>query len=217
MSRSKLRKFQEIRSRKNVVEIVYPNKPSDSIDWQVHFGNNNPIVLELACGNGEYTNGLAELNPNKNYIGIDIKGERIWRASTDSITNGLTNTAFFRCQIDHLAEYFKPGSVSEIWIIHPDPFLRESDTKKRLTSSKFLNVYRQICKPSAIVHLKTDSKELFDSTLKVLYSENRAPLAATNDLYASHLFRDHHGITTRFEQKALDNGSKIYYIKFLLN
>ncbi|MBC7472269.1 MAG: tRNA (guanosine(46)-N7)-methyltransferase TrmB [candidate division SR1 bacterium] len=216
MSRSKLKKFQEITTRKNVIEVVYPNKQNISIDWQAHFGNKNPIILELACGNGEYTNGLAALNLDKNYIGIDIKGERIWQASTDSITNNLTNAAFFRCQIDHLADYFEPNSVSEIWIIHPDPFLRESDTKKRLTSRKFLNIYRQFCRPNSIVYLKTDSQELFDFTLKILISENITPIVAVNDLYKSHFLTDHHLIITRFERKALNNGGKIYYIKFSL-
>ena len=132
MARSKLKKFQEIEIRKNVIETSYPSNKNTDIDWQKHFGNNNPLILELACGNGEYTNGLAVLNPDKNYIGIDIKGERIWRASSYSLDKNITNTAFLRCQIDHLTKYFEPNSIDEIWIVHPDPFSKESNTKKTL-------------------------------------------------------------------------------------
>jgi tRNA (guanine-N7-)-methyltransferase len=216
MPRSKLKKFKEIKSRKNVIETDYPGKLNTDIDWSSHFGNDFPIILELACGNGEYTNGLASLNPNKNYIGLDVKGERIWQGSTDSINKNLTNTAFLRCQIDHLTEYFKPVAVDEIWIIHPDPFLKASNARKRLTSSKFLEIYRKISKPNTIVHLKTDSYPLYISTLETLSTENIIPEISIENLYKSDYLYDHHNITTRFEQKALDQGGQIYYIKFTL-
>jgi tRNA (guanine-N7-)-methyltransferase len=216
MSRSKIRKFKEIQFRKNIIETSYPSKQNTDIGWLDHFGNSNPIVLELACGNGEYTNGLAALNIDRNYIGVDIKGERIWQGSTISLEKNLINTAFLRCQIDHLAEYFDPRSIDEIWIIHPDPHLKDSDKRKRLTSSKFLDVYRQVAKPRTAVHLKTDSKELFDFTLETLKNEKMEIQITCHDLYNSEYLDDHHNIVTRFETKALSKNNQIYYIRFLL-
>jgi tRNA (guanine-N7-)-methyltransferase len=217
MPRTKLRKFQEIETRKNVIETSYPSSQNIDIDWPAHFGNDNPIILELACGNGEYTNGLAALYKDKNYIGVDIKGERIWQASTDSFELGLKNTAFLRCQIDHLTAYFRANQISEIWIIHPDPFLKESNSRKRLTSAKFLNIYRKICKLGTIIHLKTDSQPLFESTIEVLNAQNITPISVTKDLYNSDLLKENHNIVTKFEQKALNQNGFIYYMKFHLS
>jgi tRNA (guanine-N7-)-methyltransferase len=217
MSRIKLKKFTEITYRTNIIEPSKANFKSVKDNWNTHFGNSNPIVLELACGNGEYTNGLAIINPNKNYIGVDIKGDRIWQASTDSQKNYLTNTAFLRVQIDHLQDFFGPNEVSEIWIIHPDPFVAGSDERRRLTSYKFLEVYRKFIKRDCPIHLKTDNKNLFDYTLEVLANQNIKPEIACTDLYNSHYVEDHCNIVTRFEKKALDKQSKIYYIKWCMS
>jgi tRNA (guanine-N7-)-methyltransferase len=213
MARTKLKKFVEIESRASVIEPSKSNYKTIKGNWHQHFGNDNPIIVELACGFGEYTNGLAELHPENNYIGVDVKGDRIWMASTISIEKNLSNTLFLRCEIDHLLEFFALGEISELWIVHPDPFLRDGDKNKRLTSPKFLKIYRQLLKKGSNIHLKTDNKVLFDYTVDILKQENITPHIITENLHKSLYLEQHHGILTRFEQKALDKQGLIYYLK----
>src|SRR5688500_7356319 len=157
MAQKKLQRFAEIRSFRNVLE--YPAGIKGK--WSAFFGNTNPIILELACGKGEYTVGLAELYPEKNFIGIDIKGNRIWVGAKAAIEKNLFNAAFLRIQIEKLDEYFAADEVDEIWITFPDPHLRNSRSKKRLTHPKFLRLFAIVMKKSGVIHLKTDSPELY--------------------------------------------------------
>ena len=147
MAKNKLQRFSEIRNFNNVIEInyddIFNNKTAGF--WQKDiFKNNNPIVLELACGKGEYTIGLAKQNPNKNYIGVDIKGERIWKGAKDAIDLKLDNVRFLRTRIEHLNLVFSKNEISEIWITFPDPFLKKSKSRKRLTSLRFLEIFASV-------------------------------------------------------------------------
>src|SRR5688500_13990868 len=151
MGQKKLARFEELGSFKNVLQF-----PKDMAGkWKDFFGNNNPITLELACGKGEYTLGLAQLYPERNFIGIDLKGNRIWVGARKALNEELTNVAFLRTQIDHINSYFSAGEVSGIWITFPDPQLRVSKAKKRLTHPKFLRLYQQFLAPGGLIHLKT--------------------------------------------------------------
>ena len=149
------------------------------------FGNRHPLVLELGCGKGEYTVALARKYPAKNFIGVDIKGARMWVGATDALQNNLTNVAFLRTRIEFIRSCFAPGEVSEIWLTFPDPQPQQSRENKRLTSPRFLQSYREIMQPEGIVHLKTDSQSLFEYTCEVVESNNLQILACTDDLYRS--------------------------------
>ena len=210
-------KFAQVSERGHVLE---PGKPLyDQIkgQWREQlFGNSNDLVLELACGRGEYSTGLAPHFPDRNFVGVDIKGDRLWYGSNVALRENLTNVAFLRTQIQHLENFFAPGEVSEIWIIHPDPQLKESDAKHRLTHPRFLDIYRKVCPPGTWVHLKTDSRPLFDFTLEVLAGQRIADLAYTFDLYESPMLAEHYGISTRYERKFNELGHSINYLKFRL-
>jgi tRNA (guanine-N7-)-methyltransferase len=157
MARRKLKHFAEMAALPNVLE--YPeNMPGK---WAEHFGNNNPLVLELGCGTGAYTISLAERYPDKNFIGVDIKGARMWHGATAAHQDGKTNVAFLRIVIENIAEYFAPNEVSEIWITFPDPHPREGKARKRLCSPRFHEIYRKFIQPVGKLHLKTDNQELF--------------------------------------------------------
>lgn len=212
MPRTKLRKFQEIESHPRIIEPSKPHYHEMKKKWHEFFGNQNPIVLEIACGYGEYTNGLAQVFPNKNFIGVDIKGERLWRGVKNSEHLNLTNTAFLRTDIQNLKDFFDDGEVDEIWIVHPDPFHKTSQERKRLTHPRYLELYKQIAKKDSIFHFKTDNKELFEFSLKHISALQPAFLESTTDLHSYPLLQNHHGIQTRYEKKALQNGGSIYYI-----
>ena len=219
MAKNKLQRFSEIRNFNNVIEInyddIFNNKTSGC--WQKDiFKNNNPIVLELACGKGEYTIGLAKKNPNKNYIGIDIKGERIWKGAKDAIDLNLDNVRFLRTRIEHLNLVFSENEVSEIWITFPDPFLKKSKSRKRLTSLRFLEIYKKILSEKSFIHLKTDSKELYEYTLDVLVKNKLRILENLNDITKNKKIRDL-DIKTYYEKKFNLMGKSITYIKFMLN
>ena len=219
MAKNKLQRFSEIRNFNNVIEInyddIFNNKTSGC--WQKDiFKNNNPIVLELACGKGEYTIGLAKKNPNKNYIGIDIKGERIWKGAKDAIDLKLDNVRFLRTRIEHLNLVFSENEVSEIWITFPDPFLKKSKSRKRLTSLRFLEIYKKILSEKSFIHLKTDSKELYEYTLDVLVKNKLRILENLNDITKNKKIRDL-DIKTYYEKKFNLMGKSITYIKFMLN
>ena len=156
MGQKKLIRFEELKTFPNVLE--YPSNIKNK--WKDFFGNNNPITLELACGKGEYAVGLGRLYPERNFIGIDVKGNRIWKGAKTALNEGLKNIAFLRTQIDKLEDYFSADEVSEIWLTFPDPQLRFSKIKKRLTHPKFLRMYKNILQADGKIHLKTDSPDL---------------------------------------------------------
>ena len=219
MAKNKLQRFSEIRNFNNVIEInyddIFNNKTAGC--WQKDiFKNNNPIILELACGKGEYTIGLAKKNPNKNYIGIDIKGERIWKGAKDAIDLKLDNVRFLRTRIEHLNLVFSENEISEIWITFPDPFLKKSKSRKRLTSLRFLEIYKQILSKKSFIHLKTDSQELYEYTLDVLAKNKLRILENLNDITKNRKIRDL-DIKTYYEKKFNLMGKSITYIKFMLN
>jgi len=180
------------------------------------FGNNNPIVLELGCGKGEYTVALAEKYPERNYIGIDRKGARMWRGCKTSVEENMTNVAFLRTRIDLILNFFDKNEVSEIWITFPDPQPRRKQVKKRLTSPRFLERYKQILIPKGIIHLKTDNSEMYQFTLSTINKDGHNLLYHTSDLYNSGFSDDAVEIQTFYEQMFLKKGEKIKYIRFNL-
>ncbi len=179
------------------------------------FFNTNPIILELGCGKGEYTVGLAEKYPQKNFIGIDFKGARLWRGARNVHEMGMKNVAFIRTQVDHVNKFFGPGEVSEIWITFPDPQLHKE--RKRLTAPVFLDRYKVLLGPKGILHLKTDDLEFNNYTLKIIGQYRHSLLFSTNDLYHSGFSEDAISIRTYYEMMWLEVGKKICYIKFKLN
>ncbi len=216
MSRSKLEKFAVIAERENVVQDGDELYGQLAGKWrEVQFENNNPIVLEIGCGRGEYTIGMANLFPDKNFIGIDIKGARIWKGSTMALEAELYNVAFLRIFIEQLTDHFAAGEVDEIWITFPDPRPKDRDIKRRLTSPRFLNLYKQIVKPGGIIHLKTDNTELFEFSLEVLRERKEKGLLYTPDLYKSDLQEHTMGIYTTYEKRYLQEGIPIKYLQFV--
>ena len=199
----------------------YPYSVAENVPFEMKgkwhenfFKNNNPIVLELGCGRGEYTVGLGRMFPDKNFIAVDIKGARMWSGATESISEGLTNVAFLRTNIEIIERFFAEGEVSEIWLTFSDPQMKKAT--KRLTSTYFMNRYRQFLKPDGIIHVKTDSNFMFTYT-RYMIEENKLPvLFITEDLYHSNLVDDILGIKTYYEQQWLDRGLSIKYIKFAL-
>lgn len=181
---------------------------------EAYFENSNPLVLELACGKGEYTLGLARKFPEKNFIGIDIKGDRIARGSKQALLEGLTNVAFLRTSIQYLHEFFLEDEVSEIWLVHPDPQLRDRDEKKRLTNPYFLSLYEKVLMVDGYFHLKTDSPELYQySLVSIQETSHMQILDHTENLYESPLIGYHHDIITHYEQIFVRKGFTINYIR----
>ena len=181
------------------------------------FKNDAPIVLELGCGMGEYTVGLAEKFPNKNFIGIDIKGARMWQGASKALEKQLNNVGFLRIRIEWIEECFSSNEVSEVWITFPDPQIKKRRSTKRLTHPLFLKKYSNILVNDGVLHLKTDSEFLYGFTLGVISADSHHLVDATNDLYSSLQKRDHMEIKTHYEQKFLGIGKPITYIKFKLN
>ena len=179
-----------------------------------YFHNSNPIVLELGCGKGEYAVGLGKRFPDKNYIGVDIKGARMWTGAKQVEEEKLTNVAFLRTSIELIEHFFGPGEVSEIWITFPDPQMKNAN--KRLTSTRFLNNYRKILTDRGMVHLKTDSPFLFTYTSELVKLNSLSVDVCTNDLYAGQLNSDILEIKTHYERQWLDRGKTIKYICFHL-
>jgi tRNA (guanine-N7-)-methyltransferase len=216
MGRRKLDKFKDNEKSRNVIQSGKEIFEFIKGNWnQMYFRNENPVVLELACGKGEYTVGLARLFPEKNIIGVDIKGSRIWKGSRIAETEGLLNVAFLRIQIQHLDQYFEENEADEIWITFPDPRPRERDEHRRLTHPRFLYMYQNILRPDGWVHLKTDNEGLFEYSLEVLSSFNFIRhLEFTRDLYQSGLLIHHHGIQTTYEKRFLEDRIPIKYLRF---
>ncbi|MBW6500187.1 MAG: tRNA (guanosine(46)-N7)-methyltransferase TrmB [Bacteroidales bacterium] len=181
------------------------------------FCNSNPLVLELACGRGEYTTGLASRFPLNNYVGIDIKGARMWRGAKTAIENKLGNVAFLRIRIEFISSFFAEDEVDEIWIIFPDPQPGKKNSNKRLTSPWFLNNYRNFLKNNGIIHLKTDNIELFDYTAALVAGNDLEIIRRTSDLYSDNPENEILSIRTHYEKSFLSKGLKINYISFRLN
>lgn len=220
MGKNKLARFAENETFANLFQLTYEQVTKEGFalkgKWNKEFfKNDNPIVLELGCGKGEYTVGLAKKYPNKNFIGIDIKGARLWRGCKTSNEDKMTNVAFVRTHIQMIESYFAQNEVSEIWITFPDPQLKKPN--KRLTCERFLSLYKNILKSEGIVHLKTDSQELYEFTKdEVLIPTKREILYNTNDLYNSDFKEDVIEIQTFYETMYLKIGKPITYLKFRL-
>lgn len=180
------------------------------------FRNDRPIVLELGCGKGEYTVGLAEKYPEKNFIGIDIKGARMWKGARESYLKSLPNAAFLRTRIEFIRSFFAPGEVEEIWLTFPDPQPKKKREKKRLSGPVFLNLYRSFLRNNGIVHLKTDSRELYDYTLSVVAANNLEILKSLTDLYNELPGDPLLSIKTYYEEMFLKQGIPITYLAFRL-
>lgn len=212
----KQERFRIIETRRNVIE------PSKSIYTEVKgrwrssiFGNDNPLTVELACGRGEYTVGLAARFPEKNFIGVDIKGERIWKGSTLAEEQGLTNAAFLRTHILMLENFFSTGEIDEIWLMFPDPRPKVRDIKRRLTNPRFLTIFKTLLKPGGYLRLKTDNTKLYEYTLGVVRVMNDIDdLVFTDDLYSSPLQPECFDIKTNYEQKFASMGERIKYLRF---
>ena len=215
MTRRKLDKYEFCQGADNVVERGKPLYTTIKGKWhEFYFQNSNPLILELACGKGEYTIGLAQKFPECNFIGVDIKGDRIARGSKIARDLGLTNVAFLRSSIQYLDEFFGENEIEEIWLIHPDPHVRDRDEKKRLTNSFFLKKYARYLKPGGLFHLKTDSFPLYEYSLEVLENSNLFEVEShTSDLYESELLEQHHRIVTHYEKVFVRKGFSINYIQ----
>ncbi len=223
MSKGKLAKFADMETYENVFQYPYSVVEHVPFEMQGHwheeyFHNDNPIVLELGCGKGEYTVGLAKRYPDMNFIGVDIKGARMWTGATQAIKEGLKNVAFLRTNIEIIDRFFAPDEVTEIWLTFSDPQMK--NPRKRLTSTYFMNRYRRFLIDGGLIHLKTDSNFLFTYTTYMV-EKNRLPLVLrTNDLYSENSeyseFSEAASIQTYYEQMWIDRGLNIKYMKFHL-
>lgn len=211
----KQERFRIIEERDNVIERSKPTYTDIKGKWNEHFQNDHPLTVELACGRGEYTVGLAALFPERNYIGVDIKGERIWKGSTWAVERKLSNVAFLRTQILLIENFFAAHEVDEIWITFPDPRPRKRDIKRRLTSPRYLAMYKKLLRPGGMVRLKTDNTALFNYTLEVLQERNDIlDFEFTHDVYASSLRPECFDIRTRYEEEFAAKGETIKYLRF---
>lgn len=223
--KNKLQRFEENKSFDNLFQYSYERIMTEGFPLQGRwredfFHNDNPIVLELGCGKGEYTVGLARVHPEVNYIGVDIKGARMWRGLTQAREEGLGNVAFIRARIDQIAHFFGPDEVDEIWVTFPDPHPGEGErnARHRLTSPEFLERYREFVKPDGVLNLKTDSPIMYEFTLHDVVERQQLPmLYQTDDLYANDDRLEVKSIRTFYEQMWLDQGLTIKYIKFRIN
>ncbi|MVZ61814.1 tRNA (guanosine(46)-N7)-methyltransferase TrmB [Sphingobacterium humi] len=213
MGKDKLRKFAEIATFPNVLQME-AGKPFKGQWAATFFKNDKPLILELACGKGEYTVNLAKLFPDKNFIGIDYKGNRIWRGAKTAIEEGISNVGFLRIQIETILEYFDAAEVSEIWITFPDPQPQDSREKKRLTNPAFLARYKHILKPDGMMHLKTDNDGFYAYTLAQIELQQLPKEKETTDLYHSDLVDEVLSIKTYYEKKYLATDKNINYVQW---
>ena len=228
MGHHKLERFAENLTFPNLFQVSFEMLKEGTFEyrgrWSDYFGNGNPITLELGCGKGDYTIALARLHPDRNYIGVDIKGARLWRGAKTGVEEQMRNVAFVRTRIEMIASFFAEGEVSEIWVTFPDP--QPKKPNKRLTSERFLGYYRQILRPGSPIHLKTDSQELHEYTLHEVIPAGGYPVEyATADLYSTPA-AEHPDIPclaeaqmtqTFYERMFLAEGKPITYVKFRLD
>lgn len=226
--KNKLRKFAEVLSFPNVYECYNVQQPSlvgvgmQAVElkgrWaRQHFQNDHPLTLELACGGGEYTVALARMFPERNFIGVDVKGNRLWKGAKEALDEALPNVAFVRTRIEIIEHFFAPGEVSEIWITFPDPFPRHSKVNRRLTGPFFLDKYRLILQTNGLAHLKHDDPDFYQFTLDTISGDPRCTLLyADDDIYAKPLPYPELGIQTLYEGKHLAAGKTIKYVRFTL-
>ena len=213
MGKDKLKKFAEIGTFSNVKQLEEGKEFKGN--WaKKQFGNEKPLVLELACGKGEYTVNMAKFFPEKNFIGIDFKGNRIWRGAKTALEENIQNVAFLRIQIEDILEFFEENEVSEIWITFPDPQPQKSRIKKRLTNPRFLEKYDKITTEKGIFHLKTDNDMLYAYTLEVLNENNYPIVVQTEDLYNSEFVNEVLSIKTYYEKKYLAVNKNINYVQW---
>jgi len=219
-SKNKLKRFRENEKFDNVIQPSREELTDNSFElkgkWSENFfKNDHPIVLELGCGKGEYTVELARQNPDKNFIGIDIKGARFWRGAKTALEEGLGNVAFIRTQIELIEHVFAVDEVSEIWITFPDPQIKFKRTKHRLTNTEFLQRYKNILNEDGVMHLKTDSEFMHGYTLGLLHGEGHEILYAHHDIYKNEYSpKELTGIQTFYEKQYLEKGKPITYIQF---
>lgn len=216
MGKDKLRKFAEIDTFPNVYQL-HLGKVMKGKWAKEHFKNEQPIVLELACGKGEYAVNLAKLFPEKNFIGVDLKGNRIWRGARTGVDEGIQNLAFLRIQIEDILEFFAPGEIDEIWITFADPQPQESREKKRLTYPAFLEKYRILLNQGGKVNLKTDNDGLYNYTVEKVAELNLITHKNTNNLYHSDVVDEVLSIKTHYERIYLKTDKNINYIQFSFN
>ncbi len=212
MGQKKLQRFAELDTFSNVHQFPKDKKGT----WAQYFGNDHPITLELACGKGEYAVGLGQLFPEKNFIGVDLKGNRIWVGAKKALAGNLDNVAFLRTAIDEITDYFALNEVAEIWITFPDPQLRFSKSKKRLTHPKFLRLYQQFLKPGGLIHLKTDSPDLYRFTLTVISMYGCHLHEDIEDVYAMNDVSAELDIKTHYESLDIAGSNRIHYLRFSL-
>ena len=219
-SKNKLKRFEENETFVNVFQPTREEVVADSFalkgKWNSEFfKNDNPIVLELGCGKGEYSVGLAQLNPNKNFIGIDVKGARFWRGAKTAVDTGMNNVAFIRTQIELINHIFAENEVSEIWITFPDPQIKYKRTKHRMTNSEFLQNYKKVLKADGLMHLKTDSEFMHGYTLGLLHGEGHEVIYANHNIYKNEgAPAEVTGIQTFYENQYLEVDKAITYIQF---
>lgn len=222
-SKNKLKRFRENETFSNVIQPSRETVIKDNFEYkgqwkEKYFKNKLPIVLELGCGKGEYSVGMARKYPNKNFIGIDIKGARFWRGAKTALEENLENVCFLRTQIELIDKLFAPNEVDEIWITFPDPQIKYKRTKHRLTNEDFLDKYRGILKPNGVVHLKTDSEFMHGYTLGLLHGLEEEVLYANHNVYKNQGSPEEvTAIQTFYEKQYLEEGKPITYIKFKLS
>ncbi len=225
--RNKLKKFEDLLGLDNVYQCFDPEKPTLETQngkivemkgkWNTHFQNANPIVLELACGRGEYSVALGDMYADRNFIGVDVKGARIWKGANQAKDKSLSNVAFLRARIECIDNFFEENEIDEIWITFPDPFLKKSKANRRLTNHNFHDLYRKFLKPQGIVQLKTDSNELWQHTNEVVKDDPRIKVLYQNDnIYAQPLDFPELEIKTYYEKSHLEDGRIIKYIRYTL-
>ena len=213
MAQKKLMRFDAINHFSNVLQ--YPENMAGK--WNTFFKNQNSITLELACGKGEYALGLGKMYPHRNFIGVDIKGNRIWKGAKTALDEGLTNIAFLRTKIDFIDTYFRENEISEIWITFPDPQLRNSKQKKRLTHPKFLRLYKKFLSVDGLIHLKTDSPDLYAFTKETIRIFDLSIIEDEMNIYSNDTLPDELKIKTHYEKLDISGSKQVFYVCFKID
>lgn len=211
MPRKKLKKILEVDSLPNVFAAT---PGTSSLELKTYLNNDRPFTLEIGCGRGDYTISLAQQHQNRNFVGVDLKGARLWTGSHLIDKMDVHNVAFLRAAAENLADYFAAGEIDEIWIPFPDPFPKKRGSRRRITAPRFLEVYHKILRPGGLVHLKTDDQDFFEFTREILAQQNLVINASSEDVYQSSLDGPVTTIQTKYERAHLAQGKKIKYLCF---